>query len=186
MSDGGEELDPVADGGPRTKRDLRAIFADGVLFSLMVGWGETYVPAFALAIGMGEIAAGWIMSIPMVLGAVLQLIRRRHEVWADVQGSFYAPYLVRVSFEGENVKEARCDCPHEGGGWCKHIVAALMAMVCQPERIEERATLMELLIGLDRIQLTAMLWELGERYPHIMREIEEWVMANDLPTPPRQ
>lgn len=40
----------------------------------MVGWGETYVPAFALAIGMSEVAAGWVVSIPMLSGAILQLV----------------------------------------------------------------------------------------------------------------
>lgn len=45
-----------------TRRDLRAIFADGIAFSLMVGLGETYVPAFALALGLSELTAGWIVS----------------------------------------------------------------------------------------------------------------------------
>lgn len=62
------------DAGERTRRDLRAIFADGIAFSLMVGLGETYVPAFALALGMSEVAAGWIVSIPLIFGALLQLI----------------------------------------------------------------------------------------------------------------
>lgn len=115
-------------------------------------------------------------------GAVLALVRRRHEVWADVQGSYYAPYLVRVRFDSKEVTDVRCDCPQEQGGWCKHIVAALLAIVRQPERIEERPTLMELLLGLDRIQLAQMMGELGDRYPHIMREIETWVTTNKLPT----
>ena len=36
----------------------RASVADGASFSVMVGVGETYLPAFALALGMGEITAG--------------------------------------------------------------------------------------------------------------------------------
>lgn len=63
--------DPTSE---RTRRDLRAIFADGIAFSLMVGLGETYIPAFALALGMSEVAAGWIVSIPLIFGALLQLI----------------------------------------------------------------------------------------------------------------
>ena len=34
---------------PHLERDLRAMTADGVTFSVMVALGETYVPAFALA-----------------------------------------------------------------------------------------------------------------------------------------
>jgi MFS family permease len=72
----------------RLRRDLRAISGDGVGFSVMVGMGETYVPALALALGMGEVAAGWIVAAPLLLGAMLQLISplavrrlRSHRRW---------------------------------------------------------------------------------------------------------
>jgi MFS family permease len=65
---------------PRTKlsrdpahKDLRAILADGAFFSLMVGLGETYVAAFALALRASEIAAGLLAAVPMMAGGVLQL-----------------------------------------------------------------------------------------------------------------
>jgi MFS family permease len=45
-----------------------------VFFSAMVGLGEAYVPAFALAAGLGEVAAGLVASVPMLAGAVLQLV----------------------------------------------------------------------------------------------------------------
>jgi len=54
--------------------DLSAILRDGVFFSVMVGFGETYVPAFALAMGLGEIMAGLIATLPMLAGAVFQLV----------------------------------------------------------------------------------------------------------------
>ncbi|MEX0714321.1 MAG: MFS transporter [Pirellulales bacterium] len=63
--------------GPRRattlRKDLRAIMGDGASFSVMVGVGETYLPAFALAAGMGELAAGLITTVPLVGGACLQL-----------------------------------------------------------------------------------------------------------------
>lgn len=57
----------------RTRSDLRAMVGDAVAFSLMVGAGETYLPAFVLAAGFGDLAAGWVATWPMVAGAVLQL-----------------------------------------------------------------------------------------------------------------
>ncbi len=39
----------------------------------MVGAGETFVPAFVLALGMGEVLAGLMATVPMLTGAVLQL-----------------------------------------------------------------------------------------------------------------
>ena len=40
----------------------------------MVGMGETYLPAFVLAVGLGELASGLIAAVPMLGGAVLQLL----------------------------------------------------------------------------------------------------------------
>ncbi|MCH5377404.1 MAG: hypothetical protein JJ992_25875, partial [Planctomycetes bacterium] len=62
------------DNGSRLRRDLRAIVGDGAAFSVMVGIGETYVPAFVLALGLGGIAAGMVATVPVLLGAVLQLV----------------------------------------------------------------------------------------------------------------
>lgn len=57
-----------------TRRDLRISVADAVAYSLMVGCGETYLPAFALALGLGPVAAGLTASVPVIAGAVLQLV----------------------------------------------------------------------------------------------------------------
>src|SRR5579863_5101065 len=56
------------------RKNLRNSVSDGAAFSVMVGIGETYFPAFVLALGMGEIAAGLIASIPLLVGAILQMI----------------------------------------------------------------------------------------------------------------
>lgn len=46
---------------------------DAFLYSLMVGAGETYLPAYALSIGMSEVFAGILSTLPLVSGAFLQL-----------------------------------------------------------------------------------------------------------------
>ena len=48
--------------------------ADGVAFSAMVGMGEAYVPAFALAVGLGEVVSGLVATVPMLAGACLQMV----------------------------------------------------------------------------------------------------------------
>jgi len=40
----------------------------------MVGIGETYFPAFALALGMGDVGSGLIATLPLLAGGVLQLV----------------------------------------------------------------------------------------------------------------
>lgn len=62
--------------GPRprySRRDLSACTTDAVAHGSMVGFGETYIPAFALAIGAGEILSGLITTLPMLAGGLLQL-----------------------------------------------------------------------------------------------------------------
>jgi MFS family permease len=48
--------------------------ADAAAYSVMVGCGETYIPAFALALGLGPVAAGMMASVPVLAGAIFQLI----------------------------------------------------------------------------------------------------------------
>ena len=55
------------------RRDLCRVYSEGVAWSVMVGIGETYFPAFALALGMGEVGSGLIATVPLLAGGVLQL-----------------------------------------------------------------------------------------------------------------
>jgi MFS family permease len=59
---------------PRLRRDLHAMVGDGAAFSVMVGLGEVYFSAFALAAGMGAAVAGWMTTLPMVAGGLVQLM----------------------------------------------------------------------------------------------------------------
>jgi MFS family permease len=81
------------------------MLGDGAAFSVMVGMGESYLPAFALAAGLGEVAAGLVATIPLVAGAVLQLVSpaavRRlgsHKRWvvlcAACQGLAFLPLAI--------------------------------------------------------------------------------------------
>jgi predicted MFS family arabinose efflux permease len=57
----------------RLRSNLRFSFTDGLAYSLMVGMGESFITAFVLARGHGEVAASMISTVPMFLGAILQL-----------------------------------------------------------------------------------------------------------------
>lgn len=58
----------------QSRQDLDRIFREGVSWSVMVGIGETYLAAFALAIGAPEAGAGLVSSLPLLAGGVLQLL----------------------------------------------------------------------------------------------------------------
>src|SRR5204862_3914833 len=82
-----------------------SITADGAAYSVMVGLGETYIPAFVLAAGLGEVAAGLLATLPVLAGAVFQLVtpfavrhlhsyRRWVVTCAALQGLALAPLAI--------------------------------------------------------------------------------------------
>ncbi len=105
-------------------------------------------------------------------GMVLSMTRRGGALHAEVAGSDLAPYNVRVSFDEAGVTDAACDCPYDWGGWCKHIVAVLLAHARDPEEVRELPALEETLSGLDRDRLQELLLKLAEREPSLARVIE--------------
>jgi MFS family permease len=87
---------------PALRADLRSILGEGTAHSVMVGTGESYLPAFVLAMGMGQVAAGLVATIPLLAGAILQLIspaavrflgshRRWVVVCASIQAASFLP-----------------------------------------------------------------------------------------------
>ena len=58
---------------PKNERYFWLSYADGFFFSLMVGLGETFFAAYALFLGKSEIVTGFILSIPLLLGSLMQL-----------------------------------------------------------------------------------------------------------------
>lgn len=109
-------------------------------------------------------------------GAVIALALRGTTLEADVEGSEPVPYRVQVVLDTGGITEAGCTCPYDWGGWCKHIVAALLACINEPEAVEERAPIDASLSGLDREQLQALLLHLVEREPHLADAIESQVV----------
>lgn len=79
------------------EKSLRLSLLDAFLCSLMIGAGETYLPAYSLSIGMGEIFAGVLSTLPIVSGAFLQLITPRglqrvqsHKHWVVASATLQA------------------------------------------------------------------------------------------------
>lgn len=104
-------------------------------------------------------------------GHVGALVRRGHELAAEVEGSDLDPYAVRLTLSGDEA-EARCTCPYEWGGWCKHAVAVALAALDDPTTVEERPPLRESLRTLAPDALVELLADLAERHPALLCEIE--------------
>ena len=105
-------------------------------------------------------------------GAVDSAIQRGDTLTAAVWGSEPKPYRVVVRLDRGGVASADCDCPYEWGGWCKHIVAALLFTIRKPEQVQERPPIEVLLAGLSPEQLRALLLSLARRDPDLIEAIE--------------
>lgn len=108
-------------------------------------------------------------------GAVADVALRGNLLEGAVEGSEYTPYRVRVNFDAGGITSATCSCPYDFGGWCKHIVALLLAGLYDAAGIERRPPLEQLLADLDRTQLQALLIGLAERDPDLANAIEREV-----------
>ncbi len=64
-----------------TRDNLRASMRDGAMFGVMVGAGETYLAAFALAVGLGEVSAGLVSSVPLLAGGIIQMVSPQAVRW---------------------------------------------------------------------------------------------------------
>jgi MFS family permease len=97
--------DEPAGNGQLLRHNLSRSMGDAGFFGAMVGVGEAFIPAFALAVGMGETKAGMLASIPVAVGGVMQLASLRmmrllgtHQRWvvlcASVQAAAFIPLVV--------------------------------------------------------------------------------------------
>ncbi len=116
------ELLPTAAAPPANlvlQRDLRLSIGDGTMYGVMVGGGESYLQAFVLAVGLGEVFAGLVATVPVLIGSLLQLISPRavrffgsHKRWVVVC----------------SLLQAACFLPLISAAWGGHI-SAMSAML---------------------------------------------------------
>jgi uncharacterized Zn finger protein len=115
----------------------------------------------------------------MKAGAVLEIEQRDDLLLAEVEGSEYDPYQVRVRLDAGGIVDADCTCPYDWGGYCKHIVAVLLTFVQQPDRITERTPVDSLLSDLDRKALVSLLADLLATHPHLADWVEARIAARE-------
>ena len=105
-------------------------------------------------------------------GMVERAVRRGNRLFAEVQGSSFAPYSVTAILRGRDF-EASCDCPYDWGGYCKHIAAMMLSFIYDEGRFEERVPLEDALAGMDADDLRALIIRMIVANPYLMDELEE-------------
>lgn len=117
-------------------------------------------------------------------GAVLAVTQRGNLLQAEVEGSEAKPYHVSLNLAEDGLTVGSCTCAYNVEGWCKHIVATMLVCVRQPEIIQQRPGLEQLLDCLDHIQTQRLVQELVAEQPQLIEAIDQHVswMINPAPT----
>ncbi len=117
-------------------------------------------------------------------GAVLELSKRENTLVAHVEGSGWDPYEVAVELSEREVIEAHCSCPYDWGGYCKHIVATLLAYIRKPDQVIERQSVADLLSDLGPDELRELLTDLLTEHPRLVDWIEMRLAAQSAQDSP--
>ena len=91
---------------------------------------------------------------------------------AQCEGSSAPSYRLQVALDGGGVRAASCTCPYDWGGDCKHIVALLLMYIHQPDEFSEQKSVKDLLAGLEKDALVALILRLVERDPDLYDALE--------------
>ena len=106
-------------------------------------------------------------------GTVESATLRGNQLFAAVQGSEWDPYQVGITFSGADFTAA-CTCPYDWGGYCKHVVAALLTVGDDnsPIPVVVKPPVSDLLDELDPDELRALVRVLVEAAPYLLDTVD--------------
>ena len=116
-------------------------------------------------------------------GAVVDICQRDDTIQATVEGNEVEPYRVSIQFDSGGFKQVSCTCAYDWAGWCKHIVATALVCLRQPETINLRPSLEQLLDRLDLVQTQRLVQELIAEEPELVARIDRLVTRITQPIP---
>ena len=103
---------------------------------------------------------------------------------AQCEGSSAPSYRLHVELDGGGVRSASCTCPYDWSGDCKHIVALLLMYIHEPGEFSEQESVNELLAGLEKDALVALIAYLVERDPDLYAVLELVIPAAKIASQP--
>lgn len=90
----------------------------------------------------------------------------------ECEGNTAPFYKVRVELDDGGIRSADCTCPYDFGGYCKHVVALLLAYAHAPKQFTTLKEPADLLADLTREQLVALVTKLLRDQPDLYDQIE--------------
>ncbi len=105
---------------------------------------------------------------------------RGNQLFAAVQGSEWDPYQVGITFSDADFT-ASCTCPYDWGGYCKHVVAALLTVSDDnsPIPVVVKPPVADLLDELDAAALRGLAYRLVAAAPTLLEIVDEFCNGED-------
>src|SRR5919202_5304118 len=105
-------------------------------------------------------------------GAISNAAIQGRTLSGECEGNESPFYKVRAELDDGGIRSAACTCPYDFGGYCKHIVALLLAYAQKPKQFAVRREPAELLADLTREQLLALVTRLLREQPDLYERVE--------------
>jgi uncharacterized Zn finger protein len=105
-------------------------------------------------------------------GAISNTAIQGARLSGECAGTYVPYYRVQVELDEAGIADASCTCLYEYGGYCKHIVALLLAYLHHPKSFAVRKAPEELLADLEHGDLAAILTKLIQEQPDLYDRIE--------------
>jgi uncharacterized Zn finger protein len=102
---------------------------------------------------------------------------------AYCEGSSDNTYDVSAKLDSGGIRSACCSCPYDWGGDCKHIVALLLTYLNRPHDFKQRRSVTEMIAGLEKETLVAIIVRLIELEPNLYDELESAIPAAKIVVP---
>lgn len=104
---------------------------------------------------------------------------------ANCEGSSAPSYRLRIELDEGGIRSASCTCPYDWDGDCKHIVALLLFYLNQPGEFAEQKSVSDLLAGLEKESLIAVIHHLLDQNPDAYEDLEIAVLKARVISQPR-
>ena len=112
-------------------------------------------------------------------GVIVRPVIMGNTLVAECEGTDYQPYKVTVSFGNGGISSASCSCPYDWGGYCKHIVALLLAWLHRPEDFVSVDDVRTQLRRMTKTQLNQLIWQMAKHDPAILYLLAHKLQSGD-------
>jgi uncharacterized Zn finger protein len=108
-------------------------------------------------------------------GAVTLLANDARRVKGEVEGGQLEPYGVEAMYDENGDLAARCDCQYDRGGWCKHIVAVILAACSEKQSAPVKERPLAALADLADFEREALLADAYRQVPEFAAFARSWL-----------